>query len=240
MTKLICQRIMLKLSGEALMSDKGGNIDPGIVKRLATEIKELCDVGVQVGLVIGGGNILRGSEQAAEGLNRVTADQMGMLATVINALAMQDSLEFLGQQVRVMSALKINQVCEDYIRRRAVRHLEKGRVVIFAAGTGNPFFTTDSAASLRAIEINAELMIKATKVKGIYSADPEKVPEATFYSRLTYDEALDQRLNVMDTTALVLCRDNNLPMRVMNIFETGAVMRLMQGEEIGSLIERGN
>jgi len=240
MTKLICQRIMLKLSGEALMSDKGGNIDPNIVKRLATEIKELCDAGIQVGLVIGGGNILRGSEQAAEGLNRVTADQMGMLATVINALAMQDSLEFLGQQVRVMTALKINQVCEDYIRRRAVRHLEKGRVVIFAAGTGNPFFTTDSAASLRAIEINAELMIKATKVKGIYSADPEKVADATFYSRLTYDEALDQRLNVMDTTALVLCRDNNLPMRVMNIFESGAVMRLMQGEELGSLIERGN
>ncbi len=239
MTKLICQRIMLKLSGEALMSDKGGNIDPEIVKRLATEIKELCDAGVQVGLVIGGGNILRGSEQAAEGLNRVTADQMGMLATVINALAMQDSLEFLGQQVRVMSALKINQVCEDYIRRRAVRHLEKGRVVVFAAGTGNPFFTTDSAASLRAIEINAELMIKATKVKGVYSADPEKVADAQFYSRLTYDEALDQRLNVMDTTALVLCRDNNLPMRVMNIFESGAVMRLMQGEEIGSLIERG-
>ncbi|MBE0468786.1 MAG: UMP kinase [Methyloprofundus sp.] len=240
MTKLICQRIMLKLSGEALMSDKGGNIDPEIVKRLATEIKELCDAGVQVGLVIGGGNILRGSEQAAEGLNRVTADQMGMLATVINALAMQDSLEFLGQPVRVMTALKINQVCEDYIRRRAVRHLEKRRVVIFAAGTGNPFFTTDSAASLRAIEINAQLMIKATKVKGVYSADPEKVPDAKFYSRLTYDAALDQRLNVMDTTALVLCRDNNLPMRVMNIFESGAVMRLMQGEEIGSLIERGN
>ena len=239
MTKLICQRIMLKLSGEALMSENGGNIDPDIVKRLATEIKELCDAGVQVGLVIGGGNILRGSEHATEGLNRVTADQMGMLATVMNALAMQDSLEHLGQQVRVMSSLKINQVCEDYIRRRAVRHLEKGRVVIFAAGTGNPFFTTDSAASLRAIEINAELMIKATKVKGVYSADPEKVADAEFYPKLTYDEALDQRLNVMDTTALVLCRDNNLPMRVMNIFESGAVMRLMQGEEIGSLIERG-
>ena len=239
MTKLICQRIMLKLSGEALMSENGGNIDPEIVKRLATEIKELCVAGVQVGLVIGGGNILRGAEQAAEGLNRVTGDQMGMLATVINALAMQDSLEFLGQPVRVMSALQINQVCENYIRRRAVRHLEKGRVVIFAAGTGNPFFTTDSAASLRAIEINAQLMIKATKVKGVYSADPEKVADATFYAKLTYDEALDQRLSVMDTTALVLCRDNNLPMRVMNIFESGAVMRLMQGEEIGSLIERG-
>jgi len=240
MTKLICQRIMLKLSGEALMSETGGNIDPAIVKRLAIEIKELCDAGVQVGLVIGGGNILRGSERAAECLNRVTADQMGMLATVMNALAMQDSLEYLGQQVRVMSALKINQVCEDYIRRRAVRHLERGRVVIFAAGTGNPFFTTDSAASLRAIEINAELMIKATKVKGVYSADPEKVKDAVFYPQLTYDEALDQRLNVMDTTALVLCRDNNLPMRVMNIFEPGAVMRLMQGESIGSYIERGN
>ncbi|HIG66111.1 MAG TPA: UMP kinase [Methyloprofundus sp.] len=239
MTKLICQRIMLKLSGEALMSEEGGDIDPTIVKRLATEIKDLCDAGVQVGLVIGGGNILRGAEQATEGLNRVTADQMGMLATVMNALAMQDSLEFLGQPVRVMSALQINEVCEDYIRRKAVRHLEKGRVVIFAAGTGNPFFTTDSAASLRAIEINAQLMIKATKVKGVYSADPEKVTDAIFYPALTYDEALDQRLNVMDTTALVLCRDNNLPMRVMNIFEPGAVMRLMQGDDIGSLIERG-
>ena len=239
MTKLICQRIMLKLSGEALMSETGGNIDPAIVKRLATEVKGLCDAGVQVGLVMGGGNILRGADQAAEGLNRVTADQMGMLATVMNALAMQDSLEFLGQPVRVMSALKINQVCEDYIRRKAVRHLEKGRVVIFAAGTGNPFFTTDSAASLRAIEIDAHLMIKATKVRGIYSADPEKVADAVFYPVLTYDEALDQRLNVMDTTALVLCRDNDLPMRVMNIFEPGAIMRLMQGEDIGSLIERG-
>jgi uridylate kinase len=151
---------------------------------------------------------------------------------------MQDALEHLGQQVRVMSALKINQVCEDYICRRAVRHLEKGRVVIFAAGTGNPFFTTDSAASLRAIEINAQLMIKATKVQGVYSADPNKDSNAKFYDRLTYDEALDQRLNVMDTTALVLCRDNNMPMRVMNIFEQGAVMKLMTGQNIGSLIER--
>ncbi|MEY4210971.1 MAG: hypothetical protein RLZ92_1352, partial [Pseudomonadota bacterium] len=209
-----------------------------IVQRLAQEVKDLCDAGIQVGLVIGGGNILRGGEKASEGLNRVTGDQMGMLATVINALAMQDALEYLGQPVRVMTALKINQVCEDYIRRRAVRHLEKGRVAIFAAGTGNPFFTTDTAASLRAIEIDAQLMIKATKVKGVYSADPHKVHDAVFYPRLTYDEAIDQRLNVMDTTALVLCRDNNLPMRVMNIFEPGAVMRLMRGEDIGSLIER--
>jgi len=238
MTQTICQRILLKLSGEALMSEKGGSIDPDIVQRLAQEVKDLCDAGVQVGLVIGGGNILRGSEKASEGLNRVTSDQMGMLATVINALAMQDALEYLGQPVRVMTALKINQVCEDYIRRRAVRHLEKGRVTIFAAGTGNPFFTTDTAASLRAIEIDAELMIKATKVKGVYSADPNKTSDAVFYPRLTYDEAIDQRLNVMDTTALVLCRDNNLPMRVMNIFEPGAVMRLMRGEDIGSLIVR--
>jgi len=239
MTQMICKRILLKLSGEALMSEAGGSIDASIVKRLAGEVKELCDAGVEVGLVIGGGNILRGAEKASEGLDRVTSDQMGMLATVINALAMQDSLEHLGQQVRVMTALKINQVCEDYIRRKAVRHLEKGRVVIFAAGTGNPFFTTDSAASLRAIEINAELMIKATKVKGVFSADPEKDSNAKFYSKLTFDEALDQRLNVMDTTALVLCRDNNLPMRVMNVFEPGSIMRLMQGEEIGSLIEKG-
>lgn len=237
MTKLICRRILLKLSGEALMSDTGGSIDAVIVKRLATEIKELCDAGIQVGLVIGGGNILRGAEKASEGLDRVTSDQMGMLATVINALALQDALEYMGQPVRVMSALKINQVCEDYIRRRAVRHLEKGRAVIFAAGTGNPFFTTDSAASLRAIEIEAELMIKATKVRGVYSADPEKVADAVFYPRLTYDEALDQRLNVMDATALVLCRDNHVPMRVMNIFEQGAIMRLMRGADIGSLVE---
>ncbi|MEI6745177.1 MAG: UMP kinase [Methylococcaceae bacterium] len=235
----MCKRILLKLSGEALMSSSGGgSIDAKIVNRLATEIKELCNLGVEVGLVIGGGNIFRGAESVGEGLNRVTGDQMGMLATVINALAMQDALEHLGQPVRVMSAIKINQVCEDYIRRRAVRHLEKGRVVIFAAGTGNPFFTTDSAASLRAIEIEAQLMIKATKVQGVYSADPNKDTNAKFYSRLTYDQALDQRLNVMDTTALVLCRDNNMPMRVMNIFEQGAVMKLMTGQNIGSLIER--
>jgi uridylate kinase len=239
MTNLICKRILLKLSGEALMgSSGGGSIDPKIISRLASEIKELCDAGVEVGLVIGGGNIFRGAESVGDGLNRVTGDQMGMLATVINALGMQDALEHLGQPVRVMSAIKINQVCEDYIRRRAVRHLEKGRVVIFAAGTGNPFFTTDSAASLRAIEIDAQLMIKATKVQGVYSADPNKDPNAKFYARLTYDEALDQRLNVMDTTALVLCRDNNMPMRVMNIFEKGAIMKLMTGQNIGSLIER--
>ena len=239
MTKLICQRILLKLSGEALMSETGGSIDAEIIKRLALEIKELCDTGLQVGLVIGGGNILRGAQKASEGLNRVTSDQMGMLATVINALAMQDALESVEQSARVMSALKINQVCEEYIRRKAMGYLKKGQVVIFAAGIGNPFFTTDTAASLRAIEIDAQLMIKATKVKGVYSADPNKDPDAIFYPRLTYNEAIDQRLSVMDTTALVLCHDHDLPMRIMNIFEPGALMRLMKGEEIGSFIERG-
>jgi uridylate kinase len=233
------KRILLKLSGEALMGDQPGGIDPKTIHRLAGEVVDLCQAGVEVGLVIGGGNIIRGATSAGEGLERVTGDHMGMLATVINALAMQDAVEHLGQPVRVMSALKINQVCEDYIRRRAVRHLEKGRVVVFAAGTGNPFFTTDSAASLRAIEIDADLLIKATKVDGVYSADPVKVPDATFYPTLTYDEALDQRLNVMDTTALVLCRDHAVPLRVMNVFQAGAIMRVVRGEEIGSLIVTG-
>jgi uridylate kinase len=233
------KRILLKLSGEALMGGQSGGIDPNTIHRLAGEVVDLCKAGVEVGLVIGGGNIIRGATTAGEGLERVTGDHMGMLATVINALAMQDAVEHLGQPVRVMSALKINQVCEDYIRRRAVRHLEKGRVVVFAAGTGNPFFTTDSAASLRAIEIDADLLIKATKVEGVYSADPLKDPDARFYSRLTYDEALDQRLNVMDATALVLCRDHNMPLRVMNVFKPGAIMRVVQGEDIGSLIVTG-
>ncbi len=233
------QRILLKLSGEALMGDKGGGIDAATIGRLAQEIQELCNTGVQVGLVIGGGNIIRGAQTAGEGLERVTGDYMGMLATVLNALAMQDALEHQGRPVRVMSALKINQVCEDYIRRRAIRHLEKRRVVIFAAGTGNPFFTTDTAASLRAVEIGANLLIKATKVDGVYTADPVKDPNARLYERLTYDEALDQRLNVMDATALVLCRDHDMPLRVMNVFEPGAVMRLVMGESVGSLIESG-
>ena len=235
----VFRRILLKLSGEALMGSGPSGIDASIATRLAKEIQELCEAGVQVGLVIGGGNIIRGSEKAAEGLDRVTGDHMGMLATVINALALQDVLEKRGQPVRVMSAIKINQVCESYIRRRAVRHLEKGRVVIFAAGTGNPFFTTDSAASLRAIEIEAEILIKATKVDGVYSSDPLNDTHAEFYSRLTFDKALNQKLNVMDATALVLCRDHDMPLRVMNIFDSGALMRLMHGENIGSLIHNG-
>ncbi|MCX8049241.1 MAG: UMP kinase [Methylohalobius sp.] len=230
------RRILLKLSGEALMGRREFGLDAEPIRRLAAEIVELCRIGVEVGLVIGGGNIVRGAEKAAEGLDRVTSDSMGMPATVINALAMQDAIEHLGQPVRVMSALKINQVCEDYIRRRAIRHLEKGRVVIFAAGLGNPFFTTDSAASLRAIEINADLLIKATKVDGVYTADPFKDPNAERIPYMTYDEALKLRLAVMDTTALVLCRDHNIPLRVMNVFEPGAVVHLVQGEEIGSLI----
>ena len=219
------------------MGDSAGGIDGATVLRLANEVKELCDNGVEVGLVIGGGNILRGSEIASDALDRVTSDHMGMLATVINALAMQDSLESLGQPVRVMSALKINQVCEDFKRRRAIRHLEKGRVVIFAAGIGNPFFTTDSAASLRGVEVDAELLIKATKVDGIYSDDPVKNPDAEFYPRISFDEAIDKRLNVMDATALVLCRDHNLPLRVVNIFDKGAIQRVVAGEDIGTLVE---
>jgi uridylate kinase len=239
MSVRVYKRILLKLSGEALMGEQLAGIDADSLRRLAAEIDEICRIGVEVGLVIGGGNIIRGAEKASEGLDRVTGDHMGMLATVINALAMQDALEHIGRPVRVMSALKINQVCEDYIRRRAIRHLEKGRVVVFAAGTGNPFFTTDSAASLRAIEINADLLIKATKVDGVYSADPLKEPRARFYPVLTYDEALDQRLHVMDATALVLCRDHGMPLRVMNVFRPGAVLRLIQGEDIGSLLVTG-
>jgi len=236
MTKPICQRILLKLSGEALMSETGGSIDADIVKRLATEVKELCDYGVQVGLVIGGGNILRGAEKASQGLDRVTGDQMGMLATVINALAMQDALEAHGQQVRVMSALKINQVCEDYIRRRAVRHLEKGRVVIFAAGTGNPFFTTDTAAALRGMEMNAEIVLKATKVDGVYTDDPKTNPDAMRYKSISFDEAIVKNLKVMDATALTLCRDQSLPINVFSIFKQGALKRVVMGEDEGTRV----
>lgn len=235
----VYKRILLKLSGEALMGDQDYGIDPKVIARMAREVTELSRFGVEVAIVIGGGNIFRGAGLAEAGMDRVTADHMGMLATVMNGLAMQDALERHGKFCRVMSALKINQVCEDYIRRRAVRHLEKGRIVVFAAGTGNPFFTTDTAASLRAIEINADIMIKATKVDGVYDADPFKNPDAVRYERLTYEEALTQRLGVMDATALVMCRDNNIPLRVINIFKEGDLMRLVTGEPIGTLVERG-
>jgi len=236
-TKSAYPRILLKLSGEALMGEGDYGIEPAVMERVATEICEVVASGVELGLVIGGGNIFRGVGLAQSGMDRVTADYMGMLATVINSLAMQDALEKKGAQARVMSALKVNQVCEDYIRRRAVRHLEKGRVVIFAAGTGNPFFTTDSAASLRAVEINADLMLKATKVDGVYSSDPVTHHDAEFYSNLTYDDVINQNLKVMDTTSIVLCRDQNLPMRVFNMGKAGALMRIIKGENEGTLIK---
>ncbi|HSM28945.1 MAG TPA: UMP kinase [Thioalkalivibrio sp.] len=232
------KRILLKLSGEAFMGSQDYGVDPLVLDQVAQEVCDLSRLGVEVAVVIGGGNIFRGAGLAEGGMDRVTGDHMGMLATVINALALQDAIERNGHFCRVMSAIRINQVCEDYIRRRAVRHLEKGRIVVFAAGTGNPFFTTDSAASLRAIEIGAELMIKATKVDGVYDADPMKRSDARRFERLTFDEALERRLGVMDTTALVMCRDNNLPLRVMNMFAKGDLMRLVMGEPVGTLVER--
>ena len=214
-------------------------IDPDILHRIAGEIADLSRKGVEVAVVIGGGNIFRGAGLAEGGMDRVTGDHMGMLATVINSLALQDALERKKAFCRVMSAIKINQVCEDYIRRRAVRHLEKGRVVVFAAGTGNPFFTTDSAASLRASEINADLMIKATKVDGVYDSDPVKNPDAKRFERLTFDEVLTRKLGVMDATAIVMCRDNNIPLRIINIFNEGDLDRVVSGEQIGTIVERG-
>ena len=225
------KRILLKLSGEALMGNSPFGISPDVMTTLANEIKGVVDAGVEVALVVGGGNIFRGEGLARGGMDRVTGDHMGMLATVINGLAIQDAVERIGLQARVQSALRINEVCEDYIRRKAQRHLEKGRVVIFAAGTGNPFFTTDSAAALRAVEINADLLLKATKVDGIYTADPKKDPKATKYATLTYDQALDQRLAVMDQTAMVLCRDHKMKLRVYDMDRAGALMKIVMGDQ---------
>jgi uridylate kinase len=230
------KRVLVKLSGEALMGQGDYGIEPAVIKRIAGELVELTQMGTSVAVVIGGGNIFRGAGLARAGMDRVTGDHMGMLATVMNALAMQDALESLGLYVRVMSAIRINQVCEDYIRRRAVRHLEKGRVIIFAAGTGNPFFTTDTAAALRAIEINADLLLKATKVNGVYSDDPIRNPKATRYPRLTYDKVLADKLNVMDATAVVMCRDNRLPLRVFNLNNAGDLPRVVRGEDVGTLV----
>ena len=230
------KRILLKLSGEALLGKQDYGVDPAVIKRIAGEIRQVVDMGVQVGLVIGGGNIFRGAGLAEAGMDRVTGDHMGMLATVINALALQDALEGEGVFARVMSALTIHEVCEDYIRRRAIRHLEKGRVVIFAAGTGNPFFTTDTAASLRAIEIGADVLLKATKVDGIYSADPLKDPEAELFDALSFERVLVENLKVMDATAIVMCRDNDLPLRVFNLNNAGALIRLVDGEPVGTAV----
>lgn len=233
------RRILLKLSGEALLGEMDYGIDPAMIRRVAREISEVRALGVQVGVVIGGGNIFRGAGLAEGGMDRVTGDHMGMLATVINSLALQDALERLGVYARVMSALKIHEVCEDYIRRRAIRHLEKNRVVIFAAGTGNPFFTTDTAASLRAIEIGADVLIKATKVDGIYSRDPMQHPDAEHYPSLSFERVLREDLQVMDATAIVMCRDNNLPLQVFNLNREGDLMRMMLGEPIGSQVANG-
>jgi uridylate kinase len=230
------KRILVKLSGEALLGNTDYGIDPAVLKRIAGELQDIIEMGVQVAVVIGGGNIFRGAGLARAGMDRVAADHMGMLATVMNSLAMQDALESLGMHARVMSAIRINEVCEDYIRRRAVRHLEKGRVVIFAAGTGNPFFTTDTAASLRAIEINADILLKATKVNGIYSEDPVRNPNAVRYPNLTFDKVLTDKLNVMDATAIVMCRDNRLPLRVFNLNNSGDLTRIVRGEDVGTTV----
>jgi uridylate kinase len=230
------RRILLKLSGEALLGKEDYGIDPNMILRIATEIAEVNRGGVQVTVVIGGGNIFRGAGLAKSGIDRVTADHMGMLATVMNALALQDALESIGTDARVMSAVSVHDVCEDYIRRRAIRHLEKGRVVVCAGGTGNPFFTTDTAAALRAIEVGANIVLKATKVKGVYSDDPKKNPQATFYDSLPYDRVIEDKLGVMDTNAIVLCRDQGMPIRVFNVFEEGNLMRLVKGESIGTLV----
>jgi len=233
------KRILLKLSGEALLGEAEYGIDPDVLDRLSGEVHELSRARVQVALVVGGGNIFRGAGHHAHGMERVTADYIGMLATLMNALALQDALERHGAIVRVMSALRINEVCEDYLRRRAIRHLEKGRILIFAAGTGSPFFTTDSAASLRAIEIDADLMIKATKVDGVFSDDPARNPQARRYRHLSYDEVLRDKLKVMDATAVVLCRDHGMPMRVIDMNNPGACLRTAMGEDEGTLVDAG-
>jgi len=230
------QRILLKISGEALLGELDYGIDPKVSSRIAEEVKAVIAGGVEVGIVIGGGNIFRGQGLAASGIDRTTGDHMGMLATVMNALALQDALEKMGVDTRVMSAIPIRDVCEDFIRRRAMRHLEKHRVVIFAAGTGNPFFTTDTAASLRAVEIGADLMIKATKVDGVYSSDPMTNADAEYHPRLTYDQVIERKLQVMDTNAIVLCREQSMPIRIINLNRPGELGRLIAGEEVGTLV----
>jgi len=231
------RRILLKLSGEALLGSHQYGIDPDVSAYIARQVAAVAGSGVPVGIVIGGGNIFRGAGLASAGIDRITGDHMGMLATVMNSLALQDALERAGTTTRVMSAISVREVCEDYIRRRAVRHLEKGRVVIFAAGTGNPFFTTDTAASLRAIEIGADLMIKATKVDGVYSADPVSDPGARRYERIGYDEVIERKLNVMDANAMVLCRDQAMPIRVIALQDDGNLARLLAGENVGTLVD---
>ena len=231
------RRILLKLSGEALAGDAGFGIDPKVLDRMSLEIKQVIELGVQVGMVIGGGNLFRGALLSAAGLERVTGDHMGMLATVMNALAMRDSLERSAVPTRVMSAIQMSGVVEQYDRRTAIRHLDSGDVVIFSAGTGNPFFTTDSAACLRGIEINADLVLKATKVDGVYSEDPKSNSNATKYSHLTYDEVLEKKFEVMDLTAICLCRDHKMPIKVFNMYRSGALLDNICGISDGTLIQ---
>ena len=234
------QRVLLKLSGEALAGDQGYGIDPEVITGIAAEIKEVVDLGVQVALVIGGGNIFRGLAASSKGMDRASADYMGMLATVMNSLAMQDALEKQGVVTRVQSAIEMQQIAEPYIRRRAVRHLEKGRVVIFSAGTGNPYFTTDTAASLRAMEINAEVILKATKVDGVYTSDPMKNSDAVKLPTLTYLEVLQKGLQVMDATATSLCMDNDLPMIIFDLTQRGNIQKVVMGDQIGTIVKGGD
>ncbi len=234
--KATYQRILLKLSGEALLGDEDYGIDPAIIGRIAREVQEVLNTGVQIAIVIGGGNIFRGAGLAQSGIDRVTGDHMGMLATLMNSLALQDAMEKVGVDARVMSAISVHDVCEDYIRRRATRHLEKGRVVIIAGGTGNPFFTTDTAAALRAIEIGADIVLKATKVDGVYSADPNIVKDAQLYDFLNYDQVIEGKLGIMDANAIVLCRDQGMPIRIFNVFGSGNLMQIVKGENVGTLV----
>ena len=229
------KRILLKLSGEALAGDKGFGVDPKVVSSISEEIVEIQKLGIEIGIVIGGGNIVRGMAASEQGIERVAGDQMGMLATVINCIAMQDALEKKGVPTRVMSAIEISTVCEYYIRRRAVRHLEKGRIVLFAAGTGNPYFTTDSAATLRSVEIKADVIIKATKVDGIYDSDPVKNPNAVKLDKLSYTDVINNQLNVMDTSAIALCRENQMPIQVLKMGD-GNLKKLINGETLGTLV----
>jgi uridylate kinase len=233
----IYKRILLKLSGEALAGDKGSGFDFERVKTFCDEIQQAVDMGVSVGLVIGGGNMVRGAQLAAMGMDRVAADYMGMLGTVINALALQDVLEKTGLDTRVMTAIRMEELAEPYIRRRALRHLETGKVVIFAAGTGNPYFSTDTAAALRAIQIKADVIIKATSVDGVYSADPKKNPDARLYEQISYRDVMLEELGVMDQTAVTLCKENNLPLIVLNIHQKGAVARAIRGERVGTIVK---
>lgn len=237
--KPIYKRVLIKLSGEALMADQDFGINSDMLTRVAMEICDISDMGVQIGLVIGGGNIFRGMALTESGIDRVTGDHMGMLATVMNSLAMQDAIEKVGKECRVMSAIRINRICEEYVRKRAVRHLEKGRIVIFAAGTGNPFFTTDTAGCLRAIEIEADVLMKATKVDGVYDCDPVNNPDAVRYETINIDEVLDKKLKVMDATAVVMCRDNNLPLRIFNLNTDGAMKAAILDKSIGTTVIMG-